>query len=70
VLQAYPMVVRPRSVSYLQPQAADGDVLQTLRLRDRDGQIWLANYLLQRQRNGKWLINGCDVVADDERLST
>jgi Domain of unknown function (DUF4864) len=69
VLSAYPMVVRPTAVTYFLPRQEEGDVRQTLRLRDREGQVWLATYAMQRQPNGKWLINGCVVVANDEAAS-
>jgi Domain of unknown function (DUF4864) len=69
VITAYPMVVRPNSVAFFQAQQEDGLVSQTLRLRDHEGQYWLATYAMQRQASGKWLINGCVVHEDDERSS-
>jgi hypothetical protein len=69
VLSAYPMVVRPTAVTYFLPRQEEGAVRQTLRLRDREGQVWLATYAMQRQRNGKWLINGCVVVPDEDAAS-
>jgi hypothetical protein len=69
VRSAYPMVVRPKAVSFYQARQVEGLVLQTLRLRDGEGRSWLANYAMQRQADGKWLINGCVVEEDDERSS-
>jgi ketosteroid isomerase-like protein len=69
VRTAYPMVVSPEAVTFFLAQQDSGAVRQMLRLRDRQGQLWLATYVLQRQANGKWLIDGCVVVADEEKSS-
>ncbi|MEY8877323.1 MAG: DUF4864 domain-containing protein [Leptothrix sp. (in: b-proteobacteria)] len=45
-------------------------VNQIVQLRDRDGRLWLANYLLERQGADGWRISGCVVVPDGERSST
>lgn len=78
----YPMVVRPAAVSYFQAQADDGakaakaakgaevTVRQTVQLRDREGRIWMATYLLERQSGAGWRIGGCVVVADGGKSLT
>ena len=73
----YPMVVRPTAVSYFQAQADDGaevtvrqTVRQTVQLRDREGRVWMATYLLERQAGAGWRIGGCVVVADDGKSLT
>jgi len=76
VQSGYPMVVRPAAVSFFQAQADDGAegaqaaVRQAVQLRDREGRLWLATYLLERQDDAGWRINGCVVVADSGRSST
>ena len=76
VRSGYPMVVKPDAVTFFQAQAddtADGttvNVRQNVRLRDREGRLWLATYLLQRQAGAGWRIGGCVVVADNGRSST
>ena len=76
VRSGYPMVVRPDAVTFFQAQAddaADGTtvtVRQNVQLRDREGRLWLATYLLQRQAGAGWRIGGCVVVADNGRSST
>ena len=67
---SYPMVVRPAAVSYFQPQASDGTVLQRVQLRDGDGRSWLATYQLARQAKAGWRIEGCVVVPDSGGTST
>jgi hypothetical protein len=76
----YPMVVRPAAVSFFLPQADDGaegaavtlrqTVRQNVQLRDRDGRLWLASYLLERQAGAGWRIDGCVVVSDNGKSLT
>ena len=76
VRSGYPMVVRHAAVSFFRPRADDGDdanaaaVRQVVQLRDRDGRLWLATYLLERQPGIGWRIGGCVVTSDDGRSST
>lgn len=72
----YPMVVRPATVSFFLPRAdaaADGtpaSAQQAVRLRDREGRLWVATYLLERQTGDGWRISGCVVRADSDKSST
>ena len=69
----YPMVVRPAAVSFFQAQTDDGaavTVRQTVQLRDREGRLWRATYLLERQAAVGWRISACVVVADSEKSVT
>ena len=73
VRNGYLMVVRPAAVSFFRAQVSDdsrGTVLQPVHLRDRAGRLWRADYLLERQEGGGWLISGCVVVADNAQFST
>ena len=73
VRSGYPMVVRPAAVSFFQPQVEIGTpatVTQLVQLRDREGRLWKATYLLQRQTGAGWRIGGCVVAADSGRSST
>jgi hypothetical protein len=70
---AYPMVVRPAAVSFFQAQAqlgAPGTVSQPVQLRDREGRLWMATYLLERQTGAGWRISGCVVAADSGKSLT
>ncbi len=72
----YPMVVRPATVSFFQAQADDTIegatmlVRQAVHLRDPEGRLWKAIYLLERQADGGWRINGCVVTADTVKSLT
>jgi Domain of unknown function (DUF4864) len=76
VRSGYPMVVRPAAVSFFQPQADDAadrtaaSVRQAVQLRDREGSLWIATYLLERQPDNGWRISGCVVSADNDKSST
>jgi hypothetical protein len=64
VRQGYPVVYRPAALLFLSPRALDAAVVQPVQLKDAAGQSWLAMYTLQRQADGRWLINGCVLVPD------
>ena len=73
VRSGYPMVVRPAAVSFFQPQVEVGTpatVTQLVQLRDREGRLWMATYVLQRQAGAGWRISGCVVAADSGKSST
>lgn len=69
VRSGYPVVYRPASVAFLLPEAADGQVIQRVRLTDASGAAWLAIYSLQRQADKSWRINGCVVARDNGRTA-
>jgi hypothetical protein len=64
VRQGYPMLIRPTEMLFSQPRTVEESVLQVVRLRDREGRLWLATYDLQRQPDRSWRINGCLVEPD------
>ncbi len=69
----YPMVVRPAAVLFFQAQAefgTKGTVSQPVQLRDREGRLWMATYLLERQTGTGWRISGCVVAPDSGKSMT
>lgn len=70
VLSAYPMLVKPTSVSYLLPERRASTVVQPVQVRDAAGKAWLAAYQMEAQAGGGWRIAGCVVVADSRRMTT
>ena len=78
----YPMVVRPATVAFFQAQfegrvtgaadlaGAQTTVRQAVQLRDREGRLWMATYLLERQAGTGWRIGGCMLVADSGKSLT
>ncbi len=75
---AYPMLVRPSAVTFLLAEtkgeagkspAAPEQVVQVVLVRDREGSLWKATYLMVRQAEAGWRIGGCVVVADGGKSS-
>jgi hypothetical protein len=62
VRTGYPVVYRPRSVQFDDPVVAQGVVLQPVRMTDAAGVAWIALYPMERQPDGVWRINGCQLV--------
>jgi hypothetical protein len=62
VRSSYPAVYRPSSVLFDEPEVYDGSVIQTVRLTDAEGRAWLALYPMERQPDGTWRINGCQLA--------
>ena len=70
VRRSYPMLIRPESVSFFRPEAGDGGVTQDVHFRDREGKLWRARYVLQKEPDKRWRIGGCVVAADDDASTT
>ncbi len=69
VRAGYPAVVRPASVTFLQPLRVQGQMFLGVRLTDADGVQWLATYSLERQADKSWRISGCDVQPASGRMT-
>jgi hypothetical protein len=63
----YAVVYRPRKVEFDKPAVIDGAVMQPVKMIDAQGTAWIAVYPMQRQANGRWRINGCQVARLAER---
>jgi hypothetical protein len=59
VRQSYPVVYRPASVSFLQPEWIDGKLIQRVQMADEAGAPWMVVYELERQADRSWRIAGC-----------
>ena len=57
----YPVVYRPRRVQFDTPIVVEGRTVQPVRMLDAEGALWLALYPMQRQGDGVWRINGCQL---------
>jgi hypothetical protein len=62
VREEYAVVYRPRSVSFDAPMMAGGELVQPVRMTDADGRAWLALYPMEKQSDGSWRINGCQLA--------
>ena len=61
VRTSYPVVYRPKKVIFEAPAAFDGQVVQPVLMTDDEGQGWIALYPMQRQPDGSWRTNGCQL---------
>jgi uncharacterized protein DUF4864 len=62
VREQYAVVYRPHSVSFEEPALIDGEPIQPVRMTDAEGRAWLALYPMEKQRDGSWKINGCQLA--------
>jgi hypothetical protein len=61
VRKSYAVVYRPKSVAFEPPVIIDGLVVQPVRMTDAEGRGWIALYPMQRQPDGSWRTNGCQL---------
>jgi hypothetical protein len=59
VKQGYTAVYRPKSVAFEKLVETQQGPDQILRLVGPDGLTYAAHYLMQKQPDGSWMINGC-----------
>ena len=62
VRSSYAVVYRPKSVLFEAPVLIDGQVVQPVRMTDAEGRGWIAIYPMQRQPDGSWRTNGCQLA--------
>ena len=69
VREGYKPVYRPKSFTFETLKDTSAGPVQAVRIRDADGVDWIALYTLERQPDGSWKINGCQLVrAPDEAV--
>ena len=61
VRTGYPVVYRPKSVEFEKPVVVDGEIIRPVRMSDAEGESWIAFYPMQREPDGRWRINGCQL---------
>jgi hypothetical protein len=67
VESGYRAVYRPRSVSFSQARRAEGMVVQEVDLIDPDGNGVRAFYVMERESDGSWRINGVSLAPGSEK---
>jgi len=69
VKTGYPPVYRPRSVAFEKLVDTQYGPDQILKLIGPDGLAYTAHYMMQKQPDGSWLINGCYLTrAEDQNV--
>jgi hypothetical protein len=66
VKQDYPPVYRPRRSAFGDLVEIDGRTVQKVRLIGPDGSAALALYYMEREADGTWKIDGCQLLIDNE----
>src|SRR5437868_15311285 len=61
VRNAYAVVYRPYSVTFKDAVRVGADIAQPVRMTDAEGHAWLVVYPMERQPDGTWRINGCQL---------
>jgi hypothetical protein len=69
VRQGYPSVYRPSEVEFRDLLTVEGRIVQTVLVVGPDGKAMLAFYPMQRQDDGRWLTDGCWLVAVPEQTT-
>ena len=69
VKSGYPAVYRPASVTFLNPEWIQGQLVQGVHLTDASGALWIAIYRFDRQPDKSWRISGCDVQPAAGKLT-
>jgi chlorite dismutase len=62
VKTSYAVVYRPHRVTFREPVKVGKDLAQPVRMTDEEGRAWVVVYPMERQPDGKWLINGCQLA--------
>ena len=66
VQQGYPPVYRPRAVRFGHLVDVDTALIQKVYITGPDGTQVLALYVMERQADGSWRINGCMLAEPDD----
>ena len=65
VQRGYPMVYRPSDVMFLELETIEGEFWQKVRIQDQQGRFHVMAYRMI-SLDGKWLINGVQLLPSEE----
>lgn len=65
VRKGYPPLFRNQSTAFLEAAIIDDDVIQPLRITNRDGTVVIALFSMERQANGDWRVYGCQLAPSE-----
>lgn len=68
VKTGYQPVYRPKAVFFQKALTLEGRVLQQVLIVDMDEQSVMANYPMERQADGTWLIDGCFLTPAEKQM--
>lgn len=58
----YNPIYRHRSVVFQTPEIIEGDAIQTVRITDGEGSVWVAVFWMQQGDDKTWKIDGCELL--------
>jgi len=67
VKSGYTAVYRPRSVAFERLVDTEFGPDQILKLIGPDGRAYTAHYIMEKQKDGSWMINGCYLTRDEDQ---
>jgi hypothetical protein len=67
VKSGYSAVYRPRSVAFDRLVDTQRGPDQILKLIGPDGHGYIAHYIMQKQPDGSWMINGCYLTREEDQ---
>lgn len=67
VKRHYPVVYRPREIEFLDLVNVKGTWVQEILFVDAGGNIYIAQYPMERQVDGNWLIDGCVLTRHEDK---
>jgi hypothetical protein len=62
VREGYAVMLQPASVRFQPPLIEAGQTIQLVRLTDDSGRVWLARYVMEKQKGGAWRVGGCSLA--------
>lgn len=62
VRQGYPMIYRPQAYDFLETRRRDGITAQAVQFFDHQGKGTIAIYIMERQDDGTWRIDGVRLI--------
>lgn len=65
VREMYRPVYRNRLAIFATPEIVNGQVIQAVRLTDPDSRVWIAIYWMERESDGDWKIDNCQLLATE-----
>lgn len=65
VRKGYQPLLRNQSTAFLEAAIIDDDVIQPMRIINRDGTVLIALFSMERQTNGDWRVYGCQLTPSD-----
>ncbi len=62
IKEQYDPVYRHQTALFSVPQMVHGKIYQLVRLTDLNSHVWVAIYLMHKDEQGAWKIDGCELV--------